>query len=111
MKWNRAITMLLGFALVLFTPATFAAAQNTPEALYKAKCAVCHAADGSGNTPAGKKMDVQDFKAPEIAKLTDQVLFEITKKGKGKMPAYDGKLTDAQINDLVKYIRSLEKAK
>lgn len=108
MKWNRPISVFLGLALILCLT-DFAAAQDTPEALYKAKCAVCHAADGSGNTPAGKKMEVQDFKAPDVAKLSDQVLFDITKKGKGKMPAYDGKLTDAQINDLVKYIRDLGK--
>jgi mono/diheme cytochrome c family protein len=29
-------------------------------------------------------------------------------KGKGRMPAYDGKLTDDQIKQLVKYIRSLK---
>jgi cytochrome c6 len=111
MKWNRPMAMFLGVALMLLITTGFAAAQDTPEAVYKAKCALCHAADGSGNTPAGKKLEVQDFKAPDVAKLSDAVFFDITKKGKGKMPAYDGKLTDAQINDLVKYIRGLEKAK
>lgn len=109
MKCYRPIAVFLGLALILTLQTSFAAAQDTPEALYKAKCAVCHAADGSGNTPAGKKMEVQDFKAPEIAKLSDQIFFDITKKGKGKMPAYEGKLTDTQINDLVKYIRALGK--
>ena len=108
MKRYRTIATLLGFGFTLFITASFAAAQDTPEALYKAKCAVCHAADGTGNTPAGKKMEVQDFKAPEVAKLSDEVLFELTKKGKGKMPAYDGKLTDDQIKALVKYIHTLK---
>ena len=109
MKWNRPLAIFMGVALAILLTAR-AAAQDTPEALYKAKCASCHAADGSGNTPVGKKLEVQDFKAPEVAKLSDSAFFDITKKGKGKMPAYDGKLTDAQINDLVKYIRGLEKA-
>ena len=36
-------------------------------------------------------------------------LYRVPPDGKGKMPAYKGKLTDAQITDLVKYIRTLKK--
>ena len=53
-------------------------------------------------------MGVKSFTDPDVAKNTDQSWFEATKKGKGKMPGYDGKLTDDQINDLVKYIRGLK---
>ena len=108
MKWYRPMFIFLGLILILAIPASFAAAQDTPEAVYKGKCSVCHAPDGTGNTPAGKKLDVQDFKAPEVAKLSDSVFFDITKKGKGKMLGYEGKLTDTQINELVKYIRGLK---
>ena len=52
---------------------------------FKAKCAMCHGADGSGSTATG---------------ITN---------GKDKMPAYKGKLTDDQIKGLVVYIRSLAK--
>ena len=76
--------------------------------LYKSKCAACHGADGSGGTAAGKKLKVKDFHSPEVAKQSQEELVEITKKGKGKMPAYDKKLTDDQIKDLVKYIHSLK---
>jgi len=79
--------------------------------LYKAKCASCHAADGSGNTPVGTKLGVKAFNDPEVAKHSDAEWTEITKKGKGKMPSYDGKLTDDQIKTLVKYMRGLAKAK
>jgi mono/diheme cytochrome c family protein len=77
-------------------------------ALYKSKCQACHGPDGRGDTAAGKKVGVKDFHSPEVAKLTDDELFDITKKGKDKMPAYDKKLTDDQIKDLTKYIRSLK---
>ena len=36
-------------------------------------------------------------------------LIAATKNGKGKMPAYSGKLTTAQIKDVVAYIRTLQK--
>ena len=83
-------------------------AQDDPAAMYKSKCQVCHGADGKGDTPAGKKVGAKDFHSPEVAKMSDTELFEITKKGKDKMPAYDKKLTDDQIKALIKYVRSLK---
>jgi cytochrome c6 len=76
-------------------------------ALYKSKCQVCHGADGKGST-AGQKMGVKDFNSPEVAKESDADLIKTTKEGKNKMPKYEGKLTDDQIKDLIKYIRSLK---
>lgn len=96
-------------ALVVAGMLTSSASAQTAGDLYKAKCAVCHAADGSGDTPAGKKMGVKSLSAPEVAKNSDATWFEITKKGKGKMPGYEGKLTDDQIKDVIKYIRGLGK--
>lgn len=92
-------------AIAMTTPAR---AQGTPEALYKAKCAMCHGPDGAGST-VGKKMGVKDFKDPEILKASDASLIKDTKEGKGKMPKFEGKLSDQQINELVKYIRTLQK--
>jgi mono/diheme cytochrome c family protein len=44
-----------------------------------------------------------------MVKATDAQFFASTKNGKNKMPAYAGKLTDAQIKDVVAYIRTLQK--
>jgi mono/diheme cytochrome c family protein len=75
---------------------------------YKAKCAMCHGADGLAATPMGKNMKILSFKAPEMVKASDAQFIASTKNGKGKMPAYNGKLTDAQIKDVVSYIRTLQ---
>jgi cytochrome c6 len=96
-------TMAIGILLAAAVPA---AADDTA-ALYKSKCQVCHGADGKG-TAAGQKLGVKDFQSPEVAKQADADLTKITKEGKGKMPKYDGKLTDDQIKELIKYIRSLK---
>jgi mono/diheme cytochrome c family protein len=98
---------VFSFGVVVVQPASAQSAED----LYKAKCLLCHAADGSGNTPAGKKMEVKSFSAPEVAKNTDATWIDVTKTGKGKMPAYTGKLTDDQIKDVIKYVRSLAKGK
>jgi len=78
--------------------------------LYKAqKCAMCHGADGLAATPVAKSMKVLSFKDPAMIKASDAQFIASTTNGKGKMPAYKGKLTDAQIKDVVSYIRTLQK--
>lgn len=76
---------------------------------YKAKCASCHGGDGLAATAMGKAMKVMSFKDPAMVKASDAQFVASTANGKGKMPAYKGKLTDAQISDVVKYIRILQK--
>ena len=95
--------------LVMIVASVPCFAQTSAADNYKAKCQMCHAADGSGNTPAGKSMKVQPFNAPATIKMSDEDMFAIIKNGKGKMPGYASKLTDAEIKDLVEYIRTLQK--
>jgi cytochrome c6 len=97
-------TMLIVLGLVTLARPAMA---DDAEALYKSKCQVCHGADGKGSA-AGQKLGAKDFHSPEVQKQTDAELIEITKQGKGKMPGYDKKLTDDQIKQLIKYIRSLK---
>jgi mono/diheme cytochrome c family protein len=85
-------------------------AQSAGADTYKAKCAMCHGPDGTACHPDGQDaMKIPSFKDPDQVKATDAALIAITKDGKGKMPAYNGKLTDAQIKDVVSYIRTLQK--
>lgn len=103
--------LLIAATLALTTAAM--AQEPDPQfvTLYKTKCAACHGADGKGETPAGKKLGARDFHLPEIMKAPDAELIQITTKGKNKMPAFEGKLTDVQIKALVAYVRGLTKAK
>ncbi|MBZ5651188.1 MAG: cytochrome c [Acidobacteriia bacterium] len=80
-------------------------------ATYKAKCAMCHGADGKGDTPVGKKMGIRDLTSADVQKMSDEELITITTKGKNKMPGYENKLSAAQIKDVVAYIRQLAKGK
>ena len=78
-------------------------------AVFKSKCAMCHGADGAGQTAVGKTMKLRDLRSEEVQKLTDKEILTIITDGKGKMPASKGKLTPAQIEEQVKFIRSLAK--
>jgi cytochrome c6 len=98
--------MALATAIV-FVGMAIPAAADDAAALYKSKCAACHGADGKGDTAAGKKLGAKDFHSPELAKLSDADLIKATREGKGKMPAFKS-LTDDQVQELVKYIRTLK---
>ena len=95
--------------LFLLVANTSCLAQNSAADVYKSKCQMCHAADGSGDTPAGKAMKAHPFNSPDVLKQSDADLVAVIKKGKNKMPAFDGKLTDAQISGLIAHIHTLQK--
>jgi mono/diheme cytochrome c family protein len=101
---------LLGIsAIVLCFAASSLCADAPGAAVYKAKCASCHGADGSGKTPAGKTMKVRDLCSTDVQKLTDAELTKVISDGKGKMPAYAKKLSADQIKSLVEMIRVMAK--
>ncbi len=103
MKLRLSLAFLLVCGVMAVCSAS-AAAQDAAST-YKAKCAMCHGADGKGG-----KMGTKDFAAPDIQGMTDAQLTEIITKGKPpKMPAYGDKLKDSDIKDLVAYIRTFKK--
>lgn len=96
-----------GFLISLASAPGFA--QTSGADIYKAKCQMCHAVDGSGSTPAGKAMKARPLDSPEVLKESDADMIAIIQKGRNKMPAFSGKLTDAQIANVLAYIHTLQK--
>ena len=87
-------------------------AQGPGADVYKAatpKCAMCHGADGLGNTPAGKNMKAASFKDPSIVKAPDAQLIASVKNGKGKMIPEGPRAKDDDIWNLVIYVRAFAK--
>jgi mono/diheme cytochrome c family protein len=112
MKKTAAVASSMIFGMfVLF--ATGAGAGGDPVSagatVYNAKCASCHAKDGSGDTAQGKKLKLRSFGSAEVQKQSDKELSDITAKGKKKMPAYEKKLSAQQISDVVAHIRTFAK--
>jgi cytochrome c6 len=107
LNWSKSLPTgitSLAAACLLISPAR---AQDAGEKVYKAKCASCHGADGAGASAAGKATKARDFRSDEVKKETDEDWTQIIVEGKNKMPAYDKKLTEAEIKDVVAYIRTL----
>ena len=81
--------------------------------LYVRKCSLCHGDDGKGKTKMGEKLKISDMTtAAWQGKKKDGDLKKVTREGnkKIKMPAFsEKKLSDADIDELVKFMRSLKK--
>jgi cytochrome c6 len=107
---KSAIGNMLGLMLVGFGLTVATARADTAEATYKAKCAMCHGADGKGETPTGKAMKVKDFASEDVQKMSDADLSAAISNGKAKMPAFKTLAPD-QVKDLVAYVRAFGKKK
>jgi mono/diheme cytochrome c family protein len=107
---NLSLFVVVAALTVVSMLPSSATAQNAA-ATYKGKCTGCHGADGKGDTGPGKALGVPDFGSEEATKMSDADLAKIVTDGKGKMPAYGKKLNEAEIKDLVAYIRGLAKQK
>ena len=105
MKVMLGATIMLGLFLGTASPA---GAQDATQVLYKSKCQICHGPDATGSV-VGKKLGVKDFQSPEVQKQPEVDLLATARKGKGKMPAYDGKLSNNQLTDLIKFMRTMAK--
>lgn len=92
---------LLFAVLVLAMAMPVMAADLASNATYKAKCAGCHGASGEG------KAAMKTAPMKEAAKLSEADLVKIITDGKPpKMPAYKGKLSDAEIKTLAADIKA-----
>jgi mono/diheme cytochrome c family protein len=85
-----------------------AALDGSVDDTYKAKCAACHGADGTGNTPAGKSLKVKDMHSAEVQDLSDEDLLKIISAGKGKMPGYEKSLGADTCKQLLQKVRSFK---
>ncbi len=114
-KWSKELlslmmlgvaTLVIGFSLPQLASA---ASAKSAEGTYAAKCAMCHAKDGSGNSPMAKSLKLRDLRSKEVQAQSDKQLYDIIAKGKSPMPGYEGQLSKADIEGLVAYIREMAK--
>jgi len=115
-RWHwRAISVCVA-VLLLWGVASAAGDAAKGKVKYQEVCAACHGATGKGDGPAAAGLPVKPrdhTDAAYMGKLTDQRIFDTIKKGgqaMGKsplMPPWGSQLSDAQIRDLVAYIRTL----
>jgi mono/diheme cytochrome c family protein len=73
------------------------------------RCSVCHGDSGQGNPAIAKALDVQipDLASKEVQALDDAALKKVIIEGKEKMQPVH--LTDAEVDDVISFLRSLKK--
>ena len=87
--------------------------------LYQTYCTGCHGASGKGDGPAGKTLPVKPAdhtNGKKMSQYSDEHLITVISKGgasvgkSSQMPAWGAVLKEAQIQEVVGYIRTLASA-
>ncbi|OIO01662.1 MAG: cytochrome C [Elusimicrobia bacterium CG_4_10_14_0_2_um_filter_56_8] len=77
---------------------------------YKSLCVSCHGKDAKGVPAMTKVFKVapseMDLTSEEVQAKADADLAKAIHDGKGKMPAFKNKLSDKQIAELVKFVKT-----
>jgi mono/diheme cytochrome c family protein len=103
MRRHRLLTLALLLPWTILVPA----AENT--AVFADNCVACHGTDGSANTPQGRKVKARDLRSSTLtdAEIERQIREGSKKKsGPSVMPAFGRDLTDAQIQEAIRTVKS-----
>jgi mono/diheme cytochrome c family protein len=104
---NRVRNSTAILVLAFLASASLSLAQSDTKATFVSKCQPCHGPSGDANTPMGKKLGVAKFGSDDVIKSSDAALLAVLKNGKGQMPQFGSKLSEAQLKDLIAYVRTL----
>ncbi len=96
---DQEIWDAVSYAWTLHTSAEELASGQT---IYQAQCATCHRADGKGQAPTP---DLTDF--AKTSAISQQAWAELLANGRGAMPAFGDKLSQAEQRAVLEYARSL----
>ncbi len=95
-----------------YAPARATGVQQPAEAatLFSQKCSACHGSAGVPNAAMAQSLGIPNMTDPAgITTKPDSTLRVSVAAGKGKMPAFGGVLTSAQIRSLVTYVKSFRR--
>jgi mono/diheme cytochrome c family protein len=100
-------TTLIGFADTAAPPVMNAKAKRGA-AIFQQNCVSCHNKQPGDTTPFGPPNLHGIFSSKPLVTppVTPAQATDTIKKGKAPMPAFAGVLTDAQISDLIAYLKA-----
>lgn len=75
------------------------------ERLYNQYCARCHGTDGRPTEAAPTASSLADM--ANVQRLTDESIKGVIRGGRGQMPGFGDRFTDATLQVLVAYVRTL----
>lgn len=113
---TAALTFVLLFAVIAFAYPVVSSSGEISESpasaaeLYARNCAKCHGKDGRSKGMKGKLTGARNLADPAWQdRVSDERIFNSINNGKGKMPAFGKKLSEAEAESLVQYVRGLKK--
>ncbi|MFN7953259.1 MAG: cytochrome c [bacterium] len=92
--------------LALAVPTLARADAAAGKAIYDKKCANCHGADGKGDAKMEAKLKAKTTLA-EIGGKSDADMMKLLQEGKKPMPGYAKSLSQAELDDVWAYTKSL----
>jgi len=95
------IPMFLSLLLLVPAGAVLAGDPMKGRPLYIDRCSGCHGLSGTSHVG-----HIPNFKLGEGLMKPDLEILAFVKKGKGVMPGFNGILTDAEIRDILAYVRT-----
>ena len=116
---SLGVALCMGFVIWLdaVQPASSAASgvepsykSRTAAAIWNKECASCHGKDGRAQTFKAKFNGAKDLTKPAWQEsASDSHIFNVISSGHGKMPAFGQKLSQAEIESMVAYVRHLKR--
>ncbi len=89
--------IVLALAVVAFA----AARAEGGATLFQSRCVACHGKDGKGS-PAGLHLGAKDL---TVTKLSETDIEGVIANGRGQMTPFKGKLAEADIKALAKFVK------
>lgn len=93
--------ILLGTTIINLTSTAYAADIKAGEQIFSANCSACHA--GGNNVIMPEKTLKKDILTMNDMNSIDAISNQVT-NGKNAMPAFGGRLTDEDINNVANYV-------
>jgi len=111
---QRAVYLSLLLGIGFFTVAALSlvlAQEDSPgKKVYVSKCLMCHGEDAKGDTKAGKMMKTPDLTTEPWKQGTSVAeVVKTLREGLGKMPKYEGKISEEDLKAVAEYTLKLAK--
>ncbi len=105
-----SLLRVIGFFTLTTLPLVLAQEDSPGKKVYVSKCLMCHGEDAKGDTKAGKMMKTPDLTTETWKQGTS--VAEVVKtlgEGLGKMPKYEGKISEEDLKAVTEYTLKLSK--
>jgi mono/diheme cytochrome c family protein len=105
---RRRAPALVALALAGCTSTTGPELEISGKQLYDQYCARCHGVDGVPTAAAPTASSLAD--PAVVERLSDETMKGVIRAGKGQMPGFGDRFTDATLQVFAAYVRSLSRA-